>query len=156
MPKSDLSNYAHRGARALIILHASEFQAFLETWRLAKKAAVKLPATDDPDYVSLESLLVHLLRSARGYMTRICERLKLPDPGIEEPPSVETVEREVDRYVSRLLERWSLPLSALTEQGFNELYQTQWGSKVSIENMLEHAVVHPMRHTFQLRELMEK
>jgi uncharacterized damage-inducible protein DinB len=155
MPKSNLSKYSHRGARALVLLHERELRAFLEAWRLAKKAAVKLPATDDPDYLSLESLLLHLLRSARGYMTRICERLKLPDPGIEEPPSVETVEREADKYVSHLLERWRLPLSALTEQRFNELFETQWGSKVSIENMLEHAVVHPMRHTFQLRELME-
>jgi uncharacterized damage-inducible protein DinB len=155
MSKSNLSKYNHRAARALVLLHEREFQAFLEAWRLAKKAAVKLPATDDPDYLSLESLLLHLLRSARGYMTRICERLKLPDPGIEEPPSVETVEREADKYVSHLLERWRLPLSALTEQRFNELYETQSGSKVSIENMLEHAVVHPMRHTFQLRELME-
>jgi hypothetical protein len=156
MSKRDLSNYRCRGARALVLLHERELRSFLEAWRRAKKAGVKLPATDDPDYASLQSLLLHVLRSARGYMMGICERLKLPDPGIEAPPAVETVEGEAEKFVSRLLELWRLPLSALAVKEFEELYESGWGPSLSIESKLEHAVVHPMRHSFQLLELMEE
>ena len=86
MPIHDLQGYRYRGARALVLLHEKEMRALLPVWKRAKAAALRLPATGDPDYASLESLLHHALRAARGYMTWLCEKLGLPDPGIEPPP----------------------------------------------------------------------
>jgi hypothetical protein len=34
-------------------------------------------------------------------------------------------------------------------------HKTRWGEDMSCESMLEHAVMHPHRHRFQLEELME-
>jgi uncharacterized damage-inducible protein DinB len=114
-----------------------------------------LPSTADPDYASLEALVFHVLRAARGYMTWICEKLALPDPHIDEQPPLERVEAEAERFLSHLLERWQLPLADIEEKRFDEVHLSRWGVQMSIEAMLEHAVVHPMRHTFQLEELME-
>ena len=33
-------------------------------------------------------------------------------------------------------------------------YKSRWGEDYNIEQMLEHAVVHPMRHRIQLERLM--
>ena len=66
------------GARALVILHERRLRSFVEVWRQAKAADLKLPVTDDSDYESLETLLVHVVRAARGYMVWMCESLELP------------------------------------------------------------------------------
>ncbi len=33
-------------------------------------------------------------------------------------------------------------------------YQSRWQTRYCIESMLEHAVMHPIRHAFQLDELI--
>jgi len=155
MPIHELSNYRYRGARALVLLHEKALRELLPVWRRAKTAQVTLPATADPDYASLETLLHHGLRAARGYMTWLCEKLGLPDPGIDEAPDASRVEQEAERYVEHLLGRWRLPLVNLEEARFGAIHKTRWGEDMSCEGMLEHAVMHPHRHRFQLEELME-
>jgi len=155
MATDELPDYAYRGARALVLLHEKTLREFLQVWKQAQQARVRLPATDDPDYVSREALLHHGLRAARGYMTWLCEKLGLPDPGIEPAPGVDTVEKDADRYVEHLLARWRLPLARVEEKRFGETHRARWGHDMTCESMLEHAVVHPLRHSFQLEELME-
>lgn len=155
MPTHDLQDYRYRGARALVLLHEKEMRALLPVWKRAKAAAVRLPATGDSDYASLDSLLHHALRAARGYMTWLCEKLGLPDPGIEPPPEAARVEREAEQYVEHLLARWRTPLAEVEEARFGATHKTRWGEDMSCEGMLEHAVMHPIRHRFQLEELME-
>jgi uncharacterized damage-inducible protein DinB len=156
MSKSDLSEYRYRGARALVLLHEHHQRVFLFVWRRAREAGVRLPVTEDRDYASLHTLLHHILRASRGYMTWICEKLVLPDPGIEAPPAVERIEEEAERFLTHVLEKWRIPLTDLEAKIFEEIYETRWGELMSIEGMLEHAVMHPMRHSFQLEELMGK
>ncbi len=156
MPIHEIAGYRYRGARALVLLHERELHELLSVWHRAKAADLRLPETKDPDYVSLETLLHHVLRSARGYMTWMCEKLALPDPGIEAAPEPPRVERDAARWTEHLLARWRLPLAGLEEARFNETFKTRWGVDMCIESMLEHAVLHPLRHRFQLEELMEK
>ena len=155
MPIHDLSNYRNRGARALVLLHEWALREILPAWRRAKASHIQLPSTPDPDYASLESLLHHALRAARGYMTWLCEKLGLPDPGISPAPEASLVEQEVERYIEHLLERWRLPLADVEETRFGATHKTRWGEDMSLEGMLEHAVMHPIRHRFQLEELLE-
>jgi len=128
---------------------------FLPAWREAVRRGVRLPATDDPDYASLPTLLHHVFRASRGYMTWLCEKLELPDPGIEAAPPPDVVERDADRYLEHLLERWRTPLAGVEEARLQPIFKTRWGADISGESMLEHAVVHPLRHRLQLEELME-
>ena len=155
MPIHDLSNYRNRGARALVLLHEWALREILPAWRRAKASHIQLPSTPDPDYASLESLLHHALRAARGYMTWLCEKLGLPDPGISPAPEASLVEQEVERYIEHLLERWRLPLADVEEARFGATHKTRGGEDMSCEGMLEYAVMHPIRHRFQLEELLE-
>ncbi len=156
MPVHEITDYRYRGARALVLLHEQAIRELLSTWHRAKAVGLRLPETTDPDYASLETLLRHVLRSARGYLTWLCEKLGLPDPGVEPAPDPPDVEREAARWVEHLLARWRLPLVGIEESRFNEVSTTRWGVDMCLESMLEHAVLHPLRHRFQLEELMEK
>jgi uncharacterized damage-inducible protein DinB len=151
----NLKSYKYNGARSLVLLHERHMRSFVETWKEAKSLEIKLPETDDLDYQSLETLLFHVLRAARGYMTWIWENLNLPDPKIDSPPDVNEIEKEAGIYTSYLLEKWKLPLSEIEEDKFHSpTFKSRWGVEYCIDAMLEHAVMHPIRHEFQLRNLI--
>jgi uncharacterized damage-inducible protein DinB len=140
----------------MVILHDKYMREFLVTWRKAKQLQINLPVTDDPDYQSLDHLLSHLLRAARGYMTWMCKKLGLPDPGIDNFPPPETAERDAEAFLQHVLEKWREPLANVAAEAFENIsYKSRWGMDYSIDSMLEHAVMHPIRHIFQLEELME-
>ncbi len=141
----------------MVQLHEKHLRSFLKTWKRAKQINIKLPETDDTDYQSLETVLRHVLRAARGYMTWMCDKLKLPDPKIDPTPEAGEIESIADTYLEHLIERWKHPLSVVPAEKFeDQLYTARWGVDYCIDAMMEHAVMHPIRHEFQLKNLIEK
>lgn len=156
MDQKSLRKYRYNGVRSLVLLHEQYLESFLKTWREAKKSDVPLPKTEDSDYLSMETLLRHVLRAARGYMTWMCEKLDLPDPEIRATPEPNNIASEADEYLIHLLEKWRLPLSEVEEEKFHfPTYTSRWGVDYCVDAMLEHAVMHPIRHEFQLQKIME-
>ncbi len=151
---SELPAYQYQGARALVLLHEDAMRDFLAVWRQAAAARLALPATEDPDYASLETLLRHVLGCARGYMVWCCASLGLPEPAIAATPPVERIAAEADAYLEQVLAGWHAPLAGVPEDRFGEEFKSRWETIYCIDAMLEHAVVHPMRHAFQLRRLL--
>jgi hypothetical protein len=150
-----LVDYRYPGVRALVLLQEQELRDFVDIWKDAKDAGVVLSGFKSPNYESLDTLLVHVLWWARDYMVWTCEMLGLPGPEINEVPDVCAVEANVESYVDHLLERWRLPLSDTPEEPFfDTVYTTRWSIDYPVEALLEHAVVHPMRHRLQVLELM--
>ena len=151
----ELPEYKYNGARSLVLLHELYLRSFVKTWKQAKDKNIVLPETDDPAYVSLQALLRHILRAARGYMTWMCDKLELPDPQINPTPADENIEAEVENYLEHVIEGWKLPLSDVPENKFMKtVYKSRWGVEYCIDAMLEHAVMHPLRHESQLNNLM--
>jgi uncharacterized damage-inducible protein DinB len=150
----ELGNYKYRGARALVLLHDKHLRQCLEVWKRAKAAKVKLPKTDSENYQSLEMLLEHILGAAGHYMIEICEYLGLPDPAIREAPGTSTIEAEADGYLEHVLERWQLPLVHVSEETLDLTPKTDAPNRMPYYAMLEHAVMHPIRHQFQLEALI--
>lgn len=149
--------FAYRGARALTILHERELRAFLPVWHKAKASGTPLPPSADEDYQSYETLLRHVLRAAGRYLTWMCRHLDLPDPGIRDAPALDEIERAAGGYLEHVLDRWRPALRDVQESRFeNATYTSNWGVPMTIESMLEHAVTHPIRHTFQLQELLAR
>jgi hypothetical protein len=152
-----IPEYKYNGARSLVLLHEVHMKSFLTTWKKAKGAKIKLPVSDDSDYKSLETILFHVLRASRGYMVWICEKLYLPNPQIEIPPSLAEIKNKAGDYLNHLFERWRLPLVEVPEDFFRgSSYKTNWDDDFCIESMLEHAVLHPIRHEFQLKNMIKK
>ena len=145
-----------RAVRALVLLHEEHLRRFVHTWRRALAAAVSLPASDDPAYASLGALGEHVLGAARHYMVWMCEVLELPDPRIRPAPDPVAIVHDAENYMEHVLERWRAPLSDVpNEQLETPDYPSEWQSRYCIDAMLEHAVMHPIRHAFQLEELMK-
>lgn len=151
---TDLEGYRYRGARALVLLHEREMRAFLTTFRRAQAWGVTLPATDDPDDASPAALLRHVLGAAGGYLRWATKGLGLPDPGVEPVPGVEAIDEPAEAYLDHVLERWRTPLRDVPPERFDEVFASNWGTPYCVDALLEHAVTHPMRHAFQLEELM--
>jgi hypothetical protein len=152
---NELRHYSHRGARALVLLHEQNLRLFYQIWCEAKRRDVTLPETDDTAYISLDTLMGHVLAAARGYMVWICKQLGLPDPAIDRIPEDDEMDAKAEAYLEHLLTQWRLPLADVPESEFEpQTYASNWGTHYCIDAMLEHAVMHPIRHEFQLRELM--
>ena len=148
--------YRSRAVRALVLLHEEHLRRFVQTWRLAMAVPVRLSPTADPNYASLEALGRHVLRAAGGYLVWVCEVLRLPDPEVRPAPDVPSVVRDGDDYLEHVLERWGAEaLRAVSdEQLETPEYPSRWRTRYAIDSMLEHAVMHPIRHAFQLDELI--
>jgi hypothetical protein len=140
-----------------VLLHDDHLREFLVVWKQAHAASVRLPKTDDPAYASLDTLLRHVLGASRGYMTWMCDVLELPDPEIQIAPEPAELARNPDNYLEHLLEKWRLPLQDVGDDRLETPeYPSRWRTRYCIDAMLEHAVMHPIRHAFQLEELMKK
>lgn len=149
--------YKYNGTKALVALHEIHLRSFYKTWQQAKQVGVKLPESDDPYYKSLDTLLYHLLRSARGYMIWMCKQLNLPDPQIDEAPLPEIVVEKAESYLNYLIDKWKYPLKDVPSELFEDkVYKSNWDVEYCIDAMLEHAVMHPIRHEFQLMNLINK
>ncbi|HMN17473.1 MAG: hypothetical protein PHY57_07755 [Ignavibacterium sp.] len=150
-------SYKYNGAKALVALQEIHIKEFYNTWKKAKELDIKLPITDDPFYKSLNTLLYHVLRSSRGYIVWICSQLKLPDPKIDEAPLPEIIIENAEKFIEHLVERWKLPLRNVEPELFEDkVYKSNWDVDFCIESMLEHAVMHPIRHKYQLDNLIRQ
>ena len=149
--------YRSRAVRALVLLHDEQLRRFLDAWKRARAASVVLPVTNDPAYASLDTLLRHVLGAARGYMTWMCEVLELPDPEIHVAPEPAVLSKDPDAYMEHVLERWRTPLQEVGDDRLEAPeYPSRWQTRYCIDAMLEHAVMHPIRHAFQLEELVNR
>ncbi|MBN1879694.1 hypothetical protein JW823_06255 [bacterium] len=148
--------YQYNGARSMIIMHDRYLREFLSVWYDARAEKLVLPNSDDYAYESLEKLLQHVLGAARGYMIWMCEKLRLPDPEINSVPQLDHIAEDAPAWLDHLVQQWRTPLAKVPEDAFGVEYESRWRVKYCIDAMLEHAVMHPIRHTFQLRHLMKR
>lgn len=156
LPHDDLRDHASPAARALVLLQERHLREFVEVWRRARAADLALPDTDDPSYASLDALLKHVLTASRFYVVWTAELLDLDDPAIDRPAEDALDDASIDRYLDHLAAGWrSALVHARPEAMESETRGTPWGSTFDADGMLEHAVMHPIRHTLQLEELMK-
>lgn len=150
--------FKSRGVRALVVLQMREMDRLFVVWKQAKRAGVKLPATRDPAYQSMDLLMRHPLRSCRGYLTWLCEVLGRPEPKVPDPPDAEKVAAQGAAYLKVLAKAWERHMAWMPGKTLDSprVHTSRWGAPMTVEAMLEHAVAHPMRHRFQLEELIAK
>lgn len=150
----DQIEYKHQGIKMLVSLHEENFKLFYKTWCNAKEKNLTLPKVNDPNYESLDALLLHIFNCARMYMNWMCKNLKI-DSEISDPPAVENIYVQSETYLEELLLVWNTALSQVDRIKFNRTsYLSPWEMPYTIEGMLEHAVLHLIRHREQLLNYM--
>jgi hypothetical protein len=88
-------------------------------------------------------------------MIWMCEVLDLPDPGIRSAPDTAAIVLAAEDYMEHILEKWQTPLREVPDDRLEiPEYPSRWKTRYCIDSMLEHAVMHPIRHAFQLNELL--
>jgi len=154
MIKEKVPEFKYGGARALTILHERELYRFVEAWKAAKAQGVVLPPVKNPDYENLEALLYHVIFRALDNMNWICESLGLPEPEISPVPGPVELIAKIDEYLDYLVLELRRPLVDVRGKDFYfKTYTSRWRTEYCIDAMLEHMVMHPLRHTVQLEHL---
>ena len=148
--------FSSTAVRALVLMQERELRDFVNTWTAAQEANLLLPSTDDPDYASLEALLRHVLGASRFYVNWLCENLELPDPGIDALPESALNTQSIRGFMEQLNRGWRAALTSVRSSEMESAsWSTPWGATFTVDSMLEHAVMHPIRHRFQLSEWLD-
>jgi uncharacterized damage-inducible protein DinB len=147
--------FKSNAVRSCVELHETELNRFFQVWEAFRASGTPLPKTDDPSYQSAEHLGGHVFRAARNYLTWIGEFVGRPVRDLDPDAEPASIARKGRAFVDEVLAAWRRHL-ALIEDGELEpaTRKSRWGQDYTVEQMLEHAVVHPMRHRVQLERLM--
>jgi hypothetical protein len=151
-----VTEFRSRAVRSLVELHDAELRAFLATWRRFVASGRPMPeARGDADYESPERLVSHVQSSARSYLLWIGEVLGQPYAGLDLVRDPAVIVPRLEAYMEDTLAGWERHLAGLEDaQLAPAQYQSRWGDPFMIDQMLEHAVVHPMRHRLQLERIL--
>ena len=147
--------FKSNAVRNCVELHEVELRRFHEVWERFCASGKPLPATDDPSYASAEHLGGHVFRAARGYLTWVGEFVDRPVTDVDAETDPVSIARKGRAFVDEVLAAWRRHLARLEDREMTAATRkSRWGQDYTIEQMLEHAVVHPMRHRIQLERLM--
>jgi hypothetical protein len=148
--------YRSRAVRALVELHETELRRFLDTWQRFRSSGAAMPdGLGDPDYESAERLCGHVLGAARGYLTWMCDQVGRPAADVDMNEAREALAARAGAAIEDILGAWRRHLAHFVDAELTPaVYTSRWGEPFLIEQMLEHAVVHPMRHRLQLERAL--
>lgn len=152
-----MAEFQSRAVASLVELHSVELRRFMDTWKRFKASGKPMPdAQGDADYASPETLVAHVQGAARSYMLWIWEMLEQPIEGLPRVRDANLIVPELEKFQADTLAGWEKHGARLkNEQLAPKQYVSRWGEPHTIEQMLEHAVVHPMRHRRQLERFLE-
>ncbi len=149
--------FKSNAVRSCVELHEIELNRFFETWKAFRATGLPLPETTDPSYQSVEHLGGHILRAARNYLTWIGDCVKRPVTDVDPDTDLVSIATKGAAFKDAVLAGWRRHFALLeTSELRPSQYKSRWGDEYSVEQMLEHAVVHPMRHRIQLERLMSQ
>jgi len=130
-----------------------ELYSIIEPINSVDLAKVLDSETKDPDCVSIQSILQHVLQSGYGYVVEI-DQYGGGDSKRQEHPKHESSAAFIDALkamhqhnVDFFAERQEIPLY---EKDVNKKLVTRWGQSFDVDQLLEHAVMHVHRHRRQI------
>ena len=149
--------FRSRAVRSLVELHEQEMRSFLQVWKRFVTADLPMPeAHGDESYQSRERLIGHVLMAARGYLTRIGEWVGRTVSDVDGSKDANEIVARISEFAEEVLSAYRRHLAQITDSELEpQIHRTRWGELMSVENLLEHAVVHPMRHRIQLERILE-
>ena len=149
--------FRSRAVSSLVELHEREMRSFLDVWQRFEASGLPMPeAHGDDSYESRERLIGHVLMAARGYLTRIGEWVGRPVTDVDASQDPHDVARRPNEFAEDVLAAYRRHLAEVTPEEVDpQVHRTRWGELMSVDNLLEHAVVHPMRHRIQLERILE-
>ena len=111
--------------------------------------------TQDEDCRSAQTIMSHVVRAAYGYADYLREQLSIesdrPQPKLlSRRESLEQLEAALRYTIQTLDGRWEMS----DEEISGIVIKTRWGAVYDGEGMLEHAIVHILRHRRQIEKFI--
>ncbi len=113
------------------------------------------PHTDNPDCVSIQTILAHVVRSGYAYNVYI---QNLKDPSIPKRDLVfRSTALDYHNDLNAVLKYTENTFASIFDdelEVFNnhQKIMTSWGQLYDIEQIMEHAIVHILRHNRQIKQ----
>ena len=158
--KKTLEDYRQGAAGALI----DEYErALFELKTIAQAvsefdyARIADAETEDEDCRSIQTITSHVVRSGYGYANYIREKFSLNVAPIEEKQIPQAdIGGELDKMLAYTVEIFEGRWEAMSDELTNLLIITRRGGRYSIEQMLQNAIVHVLRHRRQIDKFLLK
>ena len=111
--------------------------------------------TKDDDCRSAQTIMSHVVRAAYGYADYIREQLSIestrPQPKLlSRQESLEQLEAALHYTVQTLDGRWEMS----AEEIAGIVIKSRWGAVYDVDGLLEHAIVHILRHRRQIEKFI--
>jgi len=121
--------------------------------------AIVDPDTSDPDCHSIQTVLTHVVRSGIGYATYIRQQQGevIDFPTSETCASVEDYALALDAAflcTEKIFETY--PDLELETSDHEQKIRVRWGQLYDVEQLMEHAIVHVLRHRRQIEGFIRK
>ena len=134
---------------------ASELKGLVERIPDDEFTRVVDSQTTDEDCRSAQTIMSHVVRAAYGYADYIREQLSVestrPQPRLlSRQESLEQLEAALRYTVQTLDGRWEMSAEEIS----GIVIKTRWGPVYDAEGMLEHAIVHLLRHRRQIEKFI--
>jgi uncharacterized damage-inducible protein DinB len=113
--------------------------------------------TNDDDCRSAQTIMSHVVRAAYGYADYIREQFSIastrPQPTLlSRRDSLEQLNAALAYTVETLDGRWEMSHEELSET----VIKSRWGVVYNVESLLEHAIVHILRHRRQIEKFIRQ
>lgn len=111
--------------------------------------------TKDDDCRSVQTIMSHVVRSGYGYADYIREQFSITSTRPESrllsrQESLEQLEAALRYTVQTLDGRWEMSDEEINKTVIN----SRWGVVYNVESLLEHAIVHILRHRRQIEKFI--
>jgi uncharacterized damage-inducible protein DinB len=111
--------------------------------------------TKDEDCRSVQTIMTHVVRAGYGYADYIREQLSInstrPQPELlSRQESLEQLEAALRYTVETLDGRWEMSAEEIS----GIVIKSRWGAVYDAEGLLEHAIVHLLRHRRQIEKFI--
>lgn len=121
---------------------------------------IRDPHTQDPDCVSVQTVLSHVIHSGYGYTVYMENFLgaatqRPPKTLLASAPEYCRQLQEMVDYCRHFFMKYGEGLSI---EEFNPALKihTNWGQRYDIEQLMEHAIVHVLRHRRQIERFLRQ
>jgi uncharacterized damage-inducible protein DinB len=136
----------------------NEYQHLLKSISNTDFIKVIDPITEDPDCRSVETITNHVVRAGYGYANYI--RKQFNEPFIERRETYDVADSakanlELDQMFAYTLYTMKNKYTLSFNEVISNIIETRWGQNYDFDQLLEHAIVHILRHRRQIEKLKQ-
>ncbi|MGI8670015.1 MAG: DinB family protein [Aridibacter sp.] len=158
MLKKSLEDYRPNAAGSIIDEYERAFfeiKSILQNISEEDYTRISDAETKNEDCRSIETMMNHVVRSGYFYANYIRESLSMKiQPVGEMKISHAEICNEIDKMLAYTLEIFEGRWKEMDEQLGKVFINSRWGITYNIDQMLEHAIVHVLRHRRQIEKFL--